>query len=238
MKIKSMNNVITNSSDEVFTLKTHKNKEEVLEWLKENIKWRYCDEEYCKNNPYPFNEPEIMEKDSGVLKWLIDYKYLYDSHDPDSIEKYKLKHCLHYACKNFYNDNYDFCIKKEGIGLRNRWIKFCEDNMEELLTYFPIHYTEQNFWEMFDDNEDYHNEYLYPADDWSEVFDPFFKKFIKWYEETYPNYIPKWWSIPEHLDVQTYIGKIGFSTLDENSIIYDDFEKILNEFGGEHWHMG
>ena len=238
MKIKSVTDVITNSSSEVFTLKTNKTKEEVFEWLKENVKWYKDHNKWYSNNPYPFTEPEVMTKDSGVLEWLIDFGYLYDSQNPEDVEKYKLQNCLHYANTDFYNDDYDFCIRKNGIIVRTAWIDFCENNMEELLTYFPEDYTAQDFWERFDLEEDWHYENLYPADGWSNKYNPFFKKFIEWYEKKYPNYIPKWWSIPECLDVNTYVGKIGFNSIDDNTIMYEDFEKILNEFGGEHWHMG
>lgn len=234
MKLTSISDVITNSSTEIFTLQTDKNLESVYEWLEENVKWPW------KNPPegYPFTKPEIMMPDSGVLKKLIDFGYLYDSKNPFDVKKYKLKHCLNYAV-SLYDEDCDFKIKRFGITVRHNWIKFCEDNMEELLTYFPSDgFTEETFWEKFDIEEEYFNTYLFPGSRWTNTYDDFLEKFINWYEQEHPKYIPEWWSIPKHLDAQEYIGKLGFSGIEDNSIIWDDFEKINNEFNGRNWHMG
>lgn len=235
MKIKSKIDVITNSSSECFTLRTDKSIEEVYNWLKENIKWAWEDKH---NNEFPFTEPEIMEKGTGIIEWLVDYRDLWDSHDLNDVENYEIQYCLNYAVRNWWGDNSDFIIKSNGIAVRNYWIKFCENNIDELLTYFPEDFTEENFWERFDQQEDYYNTFLFPCDSYTDKYNPFLQKFIAWYKENHSTVIPKWWSIPEHLDVQYWKGKIGFSTTSENSISFEDMEKICKEFNGNHWHMG
>ena len=66
----------------------------------------------------------------------------------------------------------------------------------------------------------------------------FISNFCKWFEKEYSDRIPKWWNIPEHLDLQYWKGKIGFCTSEENSIPWEDMEKICEKFDGEHFHMG
>ena len=132
MKIKSKNNVITNSSDEVFLLRTTESLEEVKDWLKKNIKW-YNNSE---NESYPFTEPIILEKGDWIMDWLVNWHDLWDSHDLDSVEDYKIKHCLCYATYSDYD--YDFCVKKGGRLVVMAFSKYCEEHEEEITNIFII----------------------------------------------------------------------------------------------------
>jgi hypothetical protein len=73
MNIRSKIDVITNSSTEVFTLRTDKTLSEVSDWLHQNTSG--------------FCEPEIMtlENSDGVLQELIDFGYVVNLDTPDSI---------------------------------------------------------------------------------------------------------------------------------------------------------
>lgn len=231
MKIKSCTDVITNSSSEVFVLNTAYSCEEVLAWLKENVKWSWGDEE-----GYPFTEPEIFEN-SGLDEELIDFGYMWDSNDPQHIENYEIRYCLNYG-ETSYNDQYDFRIKHDGLRVKRMWEKFCEDNMEEVIKAAdsPHIKTADDFWDAYYRELKYFSTYLFPCNWWTCKYDYVIKKFIDEYKERFP--APDWWKIPAECDVNTYKGRIAFETVTDNSIAYDDIEEICEKFNGGHWHMG
>ena len=76
MKIKSIVNVITNSSDETFIIKTKESIDEVNEWLSENVRGWY-------------DLQRVDSVKSPIISEIVDgFDYLYDSKDINSIKKY------------------------------------------------------------------------------------------------------------------------------------------------------
>ena len=84
MKIKSIVNVITNSSDETFIIKTKESIEEVNEWLSENVRG-WCDLQ------------RVDSVKSPIISGIVDgFDYLYDSKDINSIKKYHIEQVIIY----------------------------------------------------------------------------------------------------------------------------------------------
>lgn len=226
--IQGVSDVITNSSTELFTLKTDKTLSEVKEFLKDNISGYYC-------------SPEVMSKDKGVLKTLIDFGgYVYD---PDEMWK-------------FYNDQllidwlqirgYNEALKSEADEMFAKWAAEHIDMIEKSTAEFISFGGETD-----ERSKDF--EYI----GWWGVKDRILKyikgnprivnKYKDWYVGKYftsefvqslGDNIPEFLKLRPENNANNYVGKIGFMGEWDNSIPYEDFEVINVGLNGENWHLG
>ena len=114
MKIKSIVNVITNSSDETFIIKTNESIEEINEWLSENVRG-WCDLQ------------RVDSVKSPIISEIVDgFDYLYDSKDINSIKKYHIEQVFCSVERGTYN------VTKEELEIRanlcDKWLIFLAEN--------------------------------------------------------------------------------------------------------------
>lgn len=243
MKIKSITTVITNSSDEVFLLITNQSVEEVSKWFSENITG--CDKPYKATNI----------KDSN-LQTLVEWDYLFDPNDEESIYHYRMSYALRKVYKfidwhPFKTRKYErkpWATKKDYVEnsteLITAWVKFLNFNAVRINT----EYKENNpgvSWLPIPPGGfklNYVNHRLIP-DRYSNSIDTvnyydlpfhFYKEFV----DSYKGPFPKSWKLPDHLNVNTYMNSIVVCSEYENSIPYEDMEKIEDTFQCHRFHLG
>ena len=109
MKIKSITDVITNSSTEVYLIKTSESEDQLSDWLGINVQgWAGLHKIESSSDP--------------DLKELIDYEYLYDSKSKKSMMEYHLKEV--------------FC--KTDLSLGIAWVKFIRNHRYRINKYCKI----------------------------------------------------------------------------------------------------
>lgn len=237
MKIKSIVNVITNSSDETFIIKTNESIEEVNEWLSENVRG-WCDLQ------------RVDSAKSPIISGIVDgFDYLYDSKDINSIKKYHIEQVF---C-NIYRALYDGDESEIRVNLCYKWLIFLAENRKLINKIARKRKKESWVFEHYrlpKVNEIYIKEI--PLNNGGIFYDvqPYYityinelipiwlyKKFITQYCSE--NKTPSNWELPKDMDINTYIGGYGFTTTDENSISYQDMEKIMHKYTeSKHWHLG
>lgn len=239
MKIKSIVNVITNSSDETFIVKTNESIDEVNKWLSENVKgWRDLQRVDSVNSP-------II---SGIVN---GFDYLYDSKDINSIKKYHIEQVFCSVEDGLYNGT------KEELEIRanlcDKWLNFLVENRSLINKIARKRKKESWVFEHYrlpkvDDiylkrhvlrnGNVIYDVYPYYIKYINELIPTWlYKKFIAQYCSE--NKTPSNWELPKDMDIKTYLGGYGFTTTDENSISYEDMEKIKNKYTeSEHWHLG
>lgn len=202
MKIKSITNVITNSSDETFLIITTATLEEVNKWLSENI------EGVC---------PAYLVEDSCDLQDWLDFEGLYDPTDPKSLLNYQLDANIRF-------------IEKPGnshgkIRFVKAWVRFINAHRKELGLTNPVsiyrmvfrrkrrtfkHIFLKNYWRFEISNN---------------MTPELMNMFIKHYKGKHPK-----WNIPEELTVQHWIGAYKIDSEGENTIPWEDMDKLWYKF--------
>lgn len=216
MKIKSITDVITNSSTEVFLLETDKSLEEVKDLLPS------LTEGYL--------EPEILTRSGGPLMDVYKFGiYLYDPSLQDDIQKY-MYGILGMSDFQWEWENDRIPMPEDLKEIRELWKDYFKLNLEYVNTElakcrFPHHISDKvpnpheflRFWDI---------KYL-PLS--------FLDDFLK---DVWGKPIPDSLKIPEDLTLDYWEGKIGFSGEGDNTVPYETWEKILKNFGGTHFHLG
>lgn len=239
IKVTSMLDVITNSSSEVFILDTDDVKE-INDWLDDNVSG--------------YNPPTIASNAPGnPLMELVDYGDLFDL----STEKGK---CDAYRCilgQLLMESGYYFQIEqnirpKVTKSIVKKFCKFAQDNrdtinnhyreaIKESLGEYPkrvvVGQPDSGKKRSGETEIEYclrkHGVSEYISYDMpSDLIKTFFDNII--YESDRKE-IDK---VLERLDAQQYFGKVCFSSECDNSIPYEDIEKILSTYPGERWHLG
>lgn len=241
MKIKSIVNVITNSSDETFIIKTNESIEEVNEWLSENVRG-WCDLQ------------RVDSVKSPIISEIVDgFDYLYDSKDINSIKKYQIEQVF---CSIDRNSIYENPTKEEleiRANLCDKWLIFLAENRKLInkiarkrkkeswvFEHYRLPKVDEIYLEAIplNNGDVIYNVQPYYITDINELIPTWlYKKFIVQYCSE--NKTPSNWLVPKDMDMNTYIGGYGFTTTDENSISYEDMQKIAHKYTeSEHWHLG
>ena len=239
MKIKSIVNVITNSSDETFIIKTNESIEEVNEWLSENVRG-WCDLQRVDS----VKSPIISEIVNG-------FDYLYDSKDINSIKKYHIEQVFCSVERGTYN------VTKEELEIRanlcDKWLIFLAENRSLINKIARKRKKESWVYDCYrlPKIDEIYLEAI-TLNNGNVIYDvyPYYIKYIdkliptrlyKQFIEQYcsENKTPSNWKLPKDMDINTYLGGYGFTTTDENSISYEDMEKIVHKYTeSKHWHLG
>ena len=199
MKIKSITDVITNSSTEVFIVNPGHTVRDVVEFLTDN-------------NIPGWNQPiQIDGPESQIIQDLIDFGYLYDFESPESRAEYWI-----------YRINRSDCPWEpgHGSGVLEKWKEFVLENPDRVREIFgKDQVTEEDirrlsYW------------YNVPAD------------LVQEFIDTLGDPLPEFLRLDPEYDYRSYLGCVGFSGTDDNSIPYDDFDRILDGLGGNRWHLG
>ena len=227
MKIKSVVDVITNSSTEVFTIKNY-DLPTILNLVSENLKYG------------GYTIPEIMEDQGNkVIESLHDFGYLYDTDDKEDMERFYLNFLLSETEAETINEKTGLYEIREIPGAKDlilAWKQHVWNNREMLNNYARS----SNLWKNYNlIDEAFGVEYCT-----SKLYRPcdLPPNFIEDFLKNYPGTLPKETSYPnEDITVKFWIGKIGLMGTEDNSMNYEDIEKLLdiiNEDDIYHWHLG
>lgn len=239
MKIKSIINVITNSSDETFIIKTNESIDEVNKWLSENVEG-WCDLQKIDSNRNPL-----------LFELTDSFDYLYNSKDINSIKEYHIE-------KVFCSVDSHSDVTKEELEIRanlcEKWLTFLTENRRLINKIFRKHNRLKNPWRWASRLPKADEIYLeeITLSNGNVIYDvyPYYIKYIDkliptWLYKKFivqycsENKTPSNWELPKDMDINTYIGDYGFTTTDENSISYQDMEKIVHKYTeSKHWHLG
>lgn len=231
MKIKSKIDVITNSSTEVFTLRTDKSLKEVSDWLHENTTG--------------FCEPEIMslQKEDGVLQELIDFGYLTNPDDPKSMSDFLMRRILK---TSYYDEHYNEVEIEHSKPLLEAWLEHLWLNRSELNRYLRKKYDPEHWkvkdgtcWEEITDHDKFIKRALQGSIDYElEDQESYPPGFIEAFLNSWTGPLPETLKLSDRMNAKYWEGKIGFMGTEDNSIPYEDFDKINDTFDGSNWHMG
>ena len=200
MKILSINNVITNSSDETYLVITKSTLEEVNKWLSDNI------EGVC---------PAYLVEDSCDLHDWLDFEGLYDPTDPESVLKYQI-----YTIGHFIGSWH----KKHGkLRFAKAWVRFINNHLKEFDLKEPVYLLSYNSHRRKSGIIDLVNYWSFEISDG--MTPELMNQFIKHYKGKHPS-----WSIPEELTVQHWIGAYKIDSEGENSIPWKDMDKLWDKF--------
>lgn len=241
MKIKSIVNVITNSSDETFIIKTNESIEEVNEWLSENVRG-WCDLQ------------KVDSVKSPIISGIVDgFDYLYDSKDINSIKKYHIEQVFCSIDRGLFDDNPTKEELEIRVNLCNKWLIFLVENRRLINKIARKRKKESWVFEHYrlPKVDDIYIKAI-PLNNGNFIYDVY-PYYIKYINELIPTWLykkfiaqycsenktPSNWGLPKDMDINTYIGGYGFTTTDENSISYQDMEKIAHKYTeSKHWHLG
>lgn len=219
MKIKNVIDVITNSSTEVFTLKTTASLEDVSNYLKENTSG--------------YEEPERLTKYGHILQELVDFGYIYNPDDWSSMEEYYLEHVFNKTEEYNWETGESFEIPgaKE---LNEAWEEHVYKNRGIINQIYREYYGWENrtdIHELLDDNKE---------NCWFDSVRSYFlpSNFIKDFLESYKGQLPETVNLPDELNINYWIGGIGVMGTGDNSIPYETWEGINETFNGRNWHLG
>lgn len=206
----SRTDIVTNSSDEVFILRGP---------LSEVIK-------YVREKNLAVDTPAyIKSSDDPIIQELIDFGDLYEKNEVTP--KYILS-----------LGNSDLSGLDWRRNVQRAWVKFVLEHRTELPKWAARMVSRRKlFWY----NRAGKSACLWPdLSEWSNEDVEFFSKFLDWYKATYPGMIPKRWvSLPDYMLPDYWVGAIGFRTLDENSVSWDEMKELDDTFDDfYHWHMG
>lgn len=224
MKIRSITDVITNSSTEVFLLETDKSLEEIKEILPRIT------------NGY--EDPEVLTKEGGPLKQVYDFGiYLYDTSKETEVQRYMYL-LLNMSDWQLEWENLEFetgeskPIPEDLKEIRELWKDYFKDNLE----YVNQELSEKRdiFFHPLPADLPNPHQYLHI---WDTEHLPlsFLNTFL---EDVWRKPIPESMKIPEDLTLDYWVGKIGFSGKGDNTIPYNTWEEIEKTFGGTHFHLG
>lgn len=214
MKVKSVTDVITNSSTEVFILNTDKSLEEVTKTLYEISSG--------------FKDPEICQKGGEVLQSLLNFGYIFDKNDPGSMENF---YWLVMSRSSYFD--WDTCDEIEIPGIKEIQEEFIDyiwkrrKEINKLRKSSEFEFIKKDLIKSKEDIDlDSYSLSMYP--------NMFITEFIEQYKGT----LPAAFNLPKEMDVETYVGRIGFIGKEDNSIPYESWDKINELFKGTNWHLG
>lgn len=201
MRLRSVSDVITNSSTEVFLLDTTKSLPEVSRILSEITEG--------------YTEPEILTSESRILGLLSDdYDYLH-------VDSQRYTYWVLTLDEFYWRHNFDSDLPKDFLKTRELWKNYIWENREGLDLRIP------------ESEKEHLDEFIY------EISDTLPKSFLpSFLESVFPEGIPDYLTLPEERAVEYWVGKIGFMGKGDNTIPYQDFPKIISEFGGSCFHLG
>lgn len=227
LDVQSINDVVTNSSSEIFVLNTDKTCEEVntilsgitsgfrfpvLFNLEDYRKWRTLkkDEE---DYHYPLSLYEFIEgyfiDPENENDVIINYRdFLFNPWKYMYVGSMKFES---YGWDSQHQINIDF------------W-KFLKKHTDEIKKLVP-EYEEYSTYDDF--REDRYNLSYYLPD-----------SIIKEFKDSYKGEIPKEMEIPKRFDVTRLDGKVLVLSEDDNSIPYDTWDSIYNMFDCYNVHLG
>lgn len=217
MKIKSITDVITNSSTEVFLLETDKTLEEVKNLL--------------PGITEGYEEPEVLTKSGGPLRLVYDFGiYLVDTSKETDVQRY-IYGILGMPDYQWEWENEGIPMPEDLKEIRKLWQKYFKDNLEYINK--EISSKDKWFHALPTDFPDPHR--LLHIWDTEHLPLSFLDAFLK---DVWGKPIPEALKIPKELSLGYWEGKIGFSGKEDNSIPYETWEKIQKTFGGTHFHLG
>ena len=177
MKIKSITDIITNSSTEVFVFNT--NEKDIVNNYVSNIKG--------------VNIPELLEKDSVLYKELINRRYLFNT-----INEYLLDYLIEGPLIKELQKKFITYVKNLDID---------KEDINDVISTLDIR---DSIGVLFA---------------WK--YRNFVINFIKEYYKDFPDELK---NIPNELNINNYLGKYYVSSIDDNTISYNDIE-YLEQFG-------
>lgn len=228
MKIKSITDVITNSSDETFIIKTNDSIDKVNTWLSENVEG-WCDLQKIDSSRNPL-----------IFELTDSFDYLYNSKDINSIKQYHIEHVF---CSVDSNPN----VTKEELEIRanlcEKWLTFLTENRRLINKIYRKRKKDPWSWayRLPKADEIYFEEItlnngnviynVYPY--WITYINALiptwlYKQFVTQFSSE--NKLPSNWELPKDMDMNTYIGGYGFRSSNENSVPYEDMEKIAKKY--------
>lgn len=233
IKIQSFTDLITNSSSELFQLRTDKTVEDVAEKLAEITSGYsqpvYFDlADYRKNIKTYRTEKEKLEQKMGNdnKSWDQYWKEL------NLLEK-QIPNCYIYNVINGW-----FFDKEDSEHIENayrnylcnyNWWKSRKNNLDDLQKRFREFVIENNYIKDPWGNATELNSYY--------IEDEAFEKFRKTHDEV-PLEILEEWTSMDYGNVEDLDGCILVLSENENSISYDDFDLINDIFCGTNYHLG
>lgn len=196
-------------------------------------------------NTRGFREPEIMtlSNKDGVLQDLIDFEYVVNPDDPGSMSGYLMRQI---GKISYFDDNYKIHEIEHAKTLLKAWLEHLWLNKDELnkfmrKKYDPEHWKvrEETCWEEIVDHDKFIKKGLQGSIDY-ELEDPesYPPGFVEAFLSSWNGPQPKTLELPEHKNAKYWVGKIGLSGDHDNSIPYEDFDKINDTFNGLNWHLG
>lgn len=227
MKISSKTDVVTNSSDEVFVLVEDKGLtlQEITKWIRSKVPG-------CM-------DPEVLDKHTGCLEWLINFGYLVDPEDQRSIGRY-LVHEVFCKPTNIWWDSDDLTCHEEkvkgGSEINEAWKRYLIKNMGRINSEYRKKHPGGIYIPIPSSYQDSGHYNMWRGDVW---YDDLPEGFVKEFLDQYQGVIPETADIPSDFNANQYVGKIGFRSESENSVSEEEFEKIYEKLGNvRHWHMG
>lgn len=226
LDIQSTSDVITNSSSEVFILKTNKTCEEVNNILKsftsgfrypevfhldEYRKWRETykdDREYHEETLYNYIEDFYIDPENENDMIYHYSQFLFDPWKYEKIGDYEYKAS---GCNCHHQINIDF------------W-KYLNNYTEEIKKVIPEYKPYKTYKEF--EYDDYYLKWRIPG------------FIVKNFMDTYTGKIPRELKLSKYENVLSLDGKVLVLSESENSIPFDDFNKINELFNGYNVHLG
>lgn len=218
----SISDVVTNSSSEVFILNNNKTCEEVNNILQSfTTGFRYPElfdlEDYRKWKKSTKDEDVDFHYPYSLYEFIRGY--FYDSDDEDDVINYRNDFL-------FYPYNYTFGFPTYGGGYYERiqvdFAMYLNKRKEEVKKYIPEFKNATPETIIYGD---------YP-------FGKLPKSFYKEFYDSYRGELPKQMEIPDKENVKNLDGKILVLSENDNTIPFDDFDKINELFNGYNIHLG
>ena len=182
-----------------------------------------------------------LSDEGEVLQELIDFGYVVNPDDPKSMSGYLMRQILK---TTYYDEHY---IKIEhSIPLLKAWLEHLWLNKEELNKFIRKKYSPEHWkvrdgtcWEEITDHDKFIKRALQGSIDYElEDQESYPPRFIESFLDSWTGPRPITLELPEYKNAKYWVGKIGFSGDSDNSIPYEDFDKIKDTFDGSNWHMG
>lgn len=226
LDIQSTSDVITNSSSEVFILKTNKTCEEVNNILKsftsgfrypeifhldEYRKWRETHEDdgkYHEETLYDYIRDFFIDPENDDDMIYYYKEFLFNPWEYMKIGEHKYKT---FGCNCYHQINIDF------------W-KYLDNYTEEIKKIIPKYEPYKTYQEF--DYDEYNLRWNIPG------------SIIKNFMDTYTKEIPRELELSKYDNVLNLNGKVLVLSEYDNSIPFDDFNKINELFNGYNKHLG
>lgn len=228
LDVQSINDVVTNSSSEIFVLNTNKTCEEVntilsgitsgfrfpvLFHIEDYRKWREINKEDEPNFHYPLSLYEFIER------YFIDPE---DENDMiDHYREFLFNPWKYMDIGNMRFETYGWdCWHQINID----FLEFLREHTNEIKKSVP-EYEEYSTYDDFREDK-YDLSYRLPD------------SIIKEFKDSYKGKIPEEMEIPKREDVTNLDGKVLVLSEDDNSIPYDTWDDIHDMFNCYNVHLG